>query len=172
MLEHLAKKDSIWREVAFRFTSDRDEADELVQKMYMRMLEYKIKPENINDNFIKVTMYNLFKDSKKKPKYKQEYCNTFSESFADNDSEDSDFTYFNHLITDEPVDECHKENYYRNRLKILSAKEKEIMTLSYDFSLRQVGEMLNINYATVNRKIEEIKVKILRDKYSKDYGRR
>ena len=150
MLEFLSQNDKLWREISFRITNDKDSADELVQNMYLRILDYKCEQTKLTTNFIKVVLYNLFKDSKKKVK----------------DCELNDYN----LTEDVKIETTTKQDYYNRKINKLSSDEKELLYLSYDNSLRDVAKILDTTYLTVNRKLGNVRVKILRENYSKEYN--
>ena len=153
MLEELAKNDKLWREIAFRITSNHDDADELVQKMYIRMASYNKDFKDISKGFIKVVLVNLFLDSKRKPYYKQEYCKDFNEGLTIE------------LVTKQP------ENSYTDRdliilkkIENLSDYDRNLLELSYAHSLRDIEKITGVNYVKVLRDLDWTKIRVLGSK--------
>ncbi len=63
MIEQLAQRDGDWRIMAFKITKDKDLADEIVQEMYIKSVEFK----NVRkiDWYVYTVLRNLFYDSLK-----------------------------------------------------------------------------------------------------------
>lgn len=144
MLEKLALKDKLWRNVAFKFTCNKSDADELVQNMYLRVLDYKVNLDDKNDNFFKVVLYNLFKDSKKN---KKEICyHFFTEKYSDENIEDL-------MIKKETINQVTKN------LKKLNLIYQEVIDLKY-FQGLSYKEICLIT----NQKMSNVKLRLYRAK--------
>ena len=63
MIEQLAQRDSDWRQMAFKITKDKDLADDIVQEMYIKSVDFK----NVRkiDWYVYTVLRNLFYDSLK-----------------------------------------------------------------------------------------------------------
>lgn len=63
MIEQLAQRDSDWRQMAFKITKDKDLADEIVQEMYIKSVDFK----NVKkiEWYVYTVLRNLFYDSLK-----------------------------------------------------------------------------------------------------------
>lgn len=154
MLEELAKKDKLWREIAFRITNNHDDADELVQEMYMRIPKYKKHIEDITTGFIKVVLVNMFIDSKKQPNYKKEHCEDFEQ-----------IGRYAKLVTEQPKSGySDRELTIMKRIDNLPYKDKNLLELSYAHSLRDIEKITGINYVKVSRDLDWIKIRILGSK--------
>jgi len=152
MLEELSKNDKMWREVAYRFTNNRDSADELVQEMYLRLLDSKVDIKKINSNYIKITLYHLFKSSKKNL-YKTISLDEYKETVT----KDNVFDY-----TDRDVQ-------ILSEINKLSEEEKRLLNLNYEFS---VGKISNIDEECVmktHRKLIKIRKKVLKKGFETEY---
>ena len=57
-IDELCKRDADWRAMAFRITSDRALADDIVQDMYLKLYDR----ENINQAYVYFTLRSLFID--------------------------------------------------------------------------------------------------------------
>jgi DNA-directed RNA polymerase specialized sigma24 family protein len=152
MLEQLSKKDKVWREVAYRFTNNRDSADELVQEMYLRLLDSRVDINKINDNYIKVTLYHLFKSSKRNANQ------TISlDDYRERPSVDEAFEY-----TD-------RDLQILTEINKLSEGDKRLLNLNYEFS---VGKISNIDEECVmktHRKLIKIRKKVLKKGFETEY---
>ena len=156
MLDFLAKKDNLWRDIAFRFTNDKDSANELVQNMYLRILDYNCEQKKLTTSFVTTVLYNLFKYKKKGTK---------------KSIKEVEFNGYN-LSEDCKIETTTKQDYYQKKANKLSKEEKELLILSYDYSLRDVAEILDTTYLTVHRKLGNARIKVLRENYSKEYKNR
>ena len=147
LLQELSKKDFLWREVAFRITNNKDSADELVQRMYMRMVDYNIDIKKINDNFIKVVLYNLHKTKKKKvnrtisledfKKYRP-VTKQLTSGYNDRDVE---------VLTE---------------INKLSQEEKKLIELNYDLPINQIAQINDDCRIKIHRKAIKIRKKVLK----------
>ena len=157
LLTELSKKDFLWREIAFRITNNKDLADELVHKMYMRMLDYNIDLTKINDNFIKVVLYNIHKTKEKKvnrtisledfKKYRP-VTKTQSNGFNDRDIE--------------VLKEINK----------LSTDEKKLIELNYDLSINKIAKINDVCRIKIHRKAIKIRKKVLKKGFETEYKNR
>lgn len=147
MLEELSKKDNIWRDFAYRLCNDKMLADDVVQEMYLKSLRYN-KP--LKDAYIKLMLSSIFLDiCRKKSNNKTVSIESFY--FLKDDSECFQLDDYDLEIL--------------KRYNDLDWKQKELIKLSYDKSLRQIEKELPlINYGFAFRQIKEGRAKILKDK--------
>jgi DNA-directed RNA polymerase specialized sigma24 family protein len=135
VLELLAKKDKYWREIAFKICKDKYLADDLVNDMYLQLAENKTYDSTKGDWYIIIVIRNLFINHTKQ---RVEFS-----------------------IDDVIIKET--QNYFEiddNELELIKGLkwwERELLELSYDHSLRDLGEKLNINYAFIYRTIKRIR---------------
>jgi RNA polymerase sigma factor (sigma-70 family) len=132
VLEELSKKDEYWRQIAFKICKDKYLADDLVNEMYLKL--YNNEKASI-DWYVIIVIRNLFIDFTKQrieisvdEITPKEINNTFE--IDDNELE---------------------------LIKGLKWWERELLELSFDHSLRELGEKLNINYAFIHRTIKRIR---------------
>jgi len=64
MLEKLAEKDQLWREIAFKICRDRNLADDLVNEMYLRRYEND-RGQELTDYYIICTIQSIYLNNKK-----------------------------------------------------------------------------------------------------------
>lgn len=135
MLEVLAKKDALWRKIAFTICKDKYIADDLVQDMYLKLADNK---KQINDFYVIITIRNLFID----------YCRE-SKRFTEL-SENNGITFDKEGLTDDEqqiIDIANKLDFWK----------LELLDMSQEHSLRDLEERYNINYGFIYRTIKESK---------------
>lgn len=135
MLEVLAKKDALWRKIAFTICKDKYLADDLVQDMYLKLADNK---KQINDFYVIITIRNLFID----------HCRE-SKRFIDL-TESNGITFDNEGLNDE-------EQHIINIANKLDFWKLELLDMSQEHSLRDLEERYNINYGFIYRTIKESK---------------
>ena len=132
MLEVLSKKDDYWRKIALKICKDKYLADDLVNDMYLKL--YNNEKAN-SDWYVIIVIRNLFLDSLKQKREISIDEVTIKETH-------------NHFEIDDNELEL---------IKGLKWWERELLELSYDHSLRELGEKLNINYAFIYRTIKRVR---------------
>ena len=132
MLEVLSKKDDYWRKIALKICKDKYLADDLVNDMYLKL--YNNEKAN-SDWYVIIVIRNLFLDSLKQKRGISIDEVTIKETH-------------NHFEIDDNELEL---------IKGLKWWERELLELSYDHSLRELGEKLNINYAFIYRTIKRVR---------------
>lgn len=174
MLEKLSLKDSLWRAMAIRITNDKTEADELVQCMYLRILDYNVSQDKITDVFVSVVLSNLFKDSKRKSKYNDTFCYSFNEGSKDSSEDISNLiNYFHKLTNTQPQSEYNDNDIdILNSINLLPNKDKNLLELNYSYSIRKVAEIQGMTYITVYRELIRIRKCVLGDRFEKEYKNR
>lgn len=153
MLNELSKKDKLWRDVAFRITNNKDSADELVQEMYIKMKNSTLDITKLNDNYFKISLVNLFKDSKRGI-YKTVSIDDHLKPIV---TKEDNFSY-----TD-------REFFM---IKKLSEEDKKLLLLSYDKSVRHIAEDFKCSYVTIYRRLIKIRKRLLKDGYNTEYRNR
>lgn len=148
MLEHLAKKDELWRQTAFNICKCKDLADEIVNRMYIRIYDYNIPKEKLTDSYVTSSIYNTFILYCKEPKH------ITIDKFYDISDETTDRTF-----TDEEVDTLLKAAHD------LKWWERQLLVHSYDKSLREIEKEFNINYKFVYDNTNRCRRLILGDDY-------
>lgn len=142
MLEQLAKKDSVWRKTAFVICKDKFLADDIVQEMYLKLMDVN---KEIKDFYVVTTMRNIFLDKCKKKKY---------EHYTDNLE----------LLKIQSEDSKELDDEQQNIINIINKKsewwQRELLELSNDHSLRELGEMFNIDYGFIFRSNKKVKTEV------------
>ena len=137
MLEELCKKDTKWREIAFKICKDRMLADDIVQDMYLKLSN---NTKQINDFYVIILMRNLFLDHIKKEKLKISIESLYHLEHKDNTFE----------IDDEQ----------KKLIENLYWVAKDYFIMSFDMSLRQMAKELNTNYGFIYRTMKKEKDKL------------
>jgi DNA-directed RNA polymerase specialized sigma24 family protein len=144
ILNELSKKDSLWREIALNITmGDSMMADEITQLMYLKIMNYK----RFNIGFVARALKHIYIDILRK-----------------NKTVSLDSMYYLEDTTNvfEPTD---KENEYLDKTDSLKWYQKELLSESYDRSIREIASIYNINYGFVHREIHKALKQVLGDDY-------
>ncbi len=147
MLEHLSKKDKLWRQRALSICKCKDLADEIVNRTYLRIYNYNIPIEKLTDAYVYSAIYNTYILYCKEPKH------ISIDKFYDikDQTESSEFS-------DEDLEILNKANE-------LEWWQKQLLIESYDKSLRQIEKEFNINYVFVQRHTTKAQKQILGEDY-------
>lgn len=132
MLELLAKKDNYWRQIAYKICKDKYLADDIVNDMYLKLANNE---KAKNDFYVVIVIRNLFIDTTKERKYI-----TIDDNFT------------KEVNTNYELDD--------NELQLIDSLEwweRDLIELSHDYSLRELGKKLNINYAFIHRTIKRVR---------------
>ena len=155
ILNSVSKKDAKWREIAFNICKDKQDADDLVQDMYLRLYNYKV--ENWNYSFVILVMWNLFKDKKRSYYYR----NTVT------------YLDFYELVTkDEEFSFNDDDLLILEQIKKLSEDDRKLLELNYDLSASRIAKNLDVCRIALYRKLINIRKEILADDYDKKYRNR
>lgn len=148
MLDQLAKKDKKWREIALKICKSKDLADEIVNRMYLRLYDRNPDKDKLTDYYVVATIRNLFIDHCKERKH------VSIETLYYLEDEQTDKTF-----SDEELSLIVKAS------KDLKWWQQQLLVESYDKSLRQIQKEFNINYQFVRRHTEKSRKIVL----GKDY---
>lgn len=136
ILAELAKKDAVWRKMAFQICKDKDLADELVQEMYLKLYN---NTNLIKDGYIYTVLRNLFYDYTKQQK---DLIVDFSNIEI---LDDGDYI--------EPID-------YKALIKGLTWYERTMFELSTLVGQRELSRQTGIHIQTIHRINKMVKSKI------------
>lgn len=141
ILKELCDHDKKWRDIAYNICKDRMLADDLVQEMYLKLMNRT----RWNGYFVTLTIKNLFLDILRKRKdvsiNEFHYLQDLSRVFEPNDEQQR------------VLDEFNKLNWV----------QKELMLERIDKSLRDIEKEYNINYGYTYRQTTEAKKTILKN---------
>lgn len=153
MLEELAKHDEKWRQIALMITNGcKVTADDIVNEMYLRRYDND-RGQPITEYYIILTMKSIFLNQKKTNKI----INV--EEVRDILQNDE------YEITDE-------DREVLNRYNNLSFTEKELIELSYDYSLREIQKKFGINYGYAHSVITQARKKVLQTRINEYNNKR
>tara|TARA_R110000772_G_C13310212_1_gene439986 strand:- start:28367 stop:28906 length:540 start_codon:yes stop_codon:yes gene_type:complete len=167
MIKYLADNNTTWFSIAMNITKNKQDAEDLVQDMYLKVHDLKLSTEDkerrSNPSFISVVLWNMFKEKVRSNKNTKNLVISIDE-------------YDNKVIVNQvsmssgkefEVDD--KQLSTLSKANQLSVEEKTLISLNYDYSIRQLAEIKETNYGTVNRSLEKIRRKVLQDDYSTSY---
>lgn len=160
-LEELAKKDKLWREIAFNLCRSKYEADEIVQEFYIRRIDNeegksrsgrrngKVNTDKWNDYYCAMVLRSIFLNRKKVKK--------------------------NEIPTDEiragKTDQTFEPNDYEfsilEKTKELTFNQRELLELSYDYSFRGIEERFGVSYIYAYRETKKAREILLNGDLSK-----
>lgn len=146
-LQEIAEFDSKWREIALRITNNKAHADDIVQEMYIKLVE---KEEEVSDYYIVMTLESIYIDYHKKFGDKPQYTSMEFDWSLKGGIEN----------TFEPNDE---EQELLDRIDKLPYVQKELLEESYDRSIREISKEYNIGRMYVHRQIKKAVTKVLGD---------
>ena len=131
-INEIAKHDARWRTIALKITENKATADDLVQDMYLKLMD---KDKELSDYYVVMTLKSIFMDSVKLTLMKNR-TQGFAEGF---DVEDESVSF-------EPDD---KQQRILDKISKLPYHQREFIELTYDHSFRKIGDDYNINYGFV-----------------------
>ena len=137
-INELAEHDVKWRQIAFNITSNRTTADDLVQDMYLKLMD---KDKDMNAYYVTQTMQSIFIDS-----VSQRYIKNRTVGITEGMDVKDESSVF------EPTDE---EQVYLDKINDLPYKQQEFIAESYDHSLREIEDIYDINYGYVYRELHK-----------------
>lgn len=127
MLKELSEKDNYWRIVAYKMCGCKSLADDLVQEMYLRRYEND-RGQKLTDHYVISTILSIYLNRKKTNKLiLVDELRTSTQSNG----------YF------EPTD---ADQRLLDKASQLPFAKRELLELNYDYSLREIQKMFNINY--------------------------
>ena len=155
LIDQVAKKDAKWRGIAVKMTKDYDEAQDVVQEMYIKFMGKAYDTEaykTVGDGLVILVMRNIWIDRIRKRESKKTVL--IGEGY---DIEDN--------ISDFEVEDKHLP--FLHRFNELPMRQQELILESYDYSLREIADRYNINYVYVHRQIHKGLKYVLGDDYDK-----
>jgi RNA polymerase sigma factor (sigma-70 family) len=142
MLNELAKKDLLWRELAYKICGDKNTADDVVQEMYIRRLNND-RGQDMTDYYIFCTMRSIHRNM-----ITTNRLLPVGEIVTER-------------ATDQKFEPDDKQQELLNKVNKLSFTKRELLELNYDNSLREIEEQYGINYVYVHRSIQKARQEIL-----------
>lgn len=143
MLEKLAKNHSKWLAIAYKICGCKDNANDIVQDMYIKMYELG---KEVDEGYIYFVLRSIFIDSKRKQK----------------EFTISDDSLFNYLIEEETNNEekellnkCLARSY-----NSLEKHEKVIIHFSVNMGLREFSRESGLSISLIAKTKRKLKIKI------------
>ena len=128
----LTDNDKLWQEMAFNICKDKHLAKDLVQDMYLKLLNKK----NIDAGYVFKTIRNDFYNRCKKKKIEIPH---------------GDLSYFTEIYDNEQKLENRKELVdFLNGQDYISWFEREVLYITHHYSLRQAQEETGVYYGVLN----------------------
>jgi len=153
MLIEVSKKDKIWRKIAFKICKDKDLADDLVQEMYLKISSFT-KLEN-TEIHITTIIKNLFIDYTRNPNY---IFNINSKDAFNSKMSDLELAFNKQIEVERDFNETEQKLLKAsNNLKFY---ELELLYMSGQESLRDLGKRYNIKYGTIHKIVKKSKEKL------------
>tara|TARA_R110002072_G_scaffold160813_2_gene312217 strand:- start:352 stop:951 length:600 start_codon:yes stop_codon:yes gene_type:complete len=170
-INELAEDDAKWRTIAAKITGNKASADDLVQDMYLKLMEVD---KDINDYYVTLTLKSLFIDGIRKSKIDSHDIGMTNE----------EYTIYGAATWEEAEDNASKK--YRPRQAMVTLKDwmdvssaeafeaddeeqalldvinaqpyidREMLEESYDRSIREIAEFYGINYGLVHKRLHRI----------------
>ncbi|GAG28250.1 unnamed protein product [marine sediment metagenome] len=143
MLQELSESDSKWRQIALNICKDKSLADDIVQDMYFKLVDYP--RENIRSlvPFVTVVMRRMA-------------INIY------NKKKDTSLTTFHYLESnDNAFEPDDYEQEILDNAALLTWSERELLEEVYDRSYREIEEIYNIDHCHSFRKVRKARNKIL-----------
>jgi DNA-directed RNA polymerase specialized sigma24 family protein len=144
VIETLAQRDSEWRKMSLHICKDKDLADELVQEMYIKSVDFK-NVKNIT-NYVFFVLKNLYYDSLKSKDICVDNFNIFAIIDEDYQEPSNDF-----YLT---------EKEFKLLLKDLTWYERTMYLKSEQYGQRELSRMTGIRLQTIHRVNKNVKFKI------------
>ena len=137
-INELAEHDTKWRRIALNITANKTTADDLVQDMYLKLMEVD---KDINDYYVTQTMQSLFIDS-----VSQRYLKNRTVGIIEGMDVKDDTNIF------EADDE---QQALLDKINDLPFHQQEFIAESYDRSLREIEKIYDINYGFIYREMHK-----------------
>ena len=148
-INEVVKYNSKWLKTAEAMCGDYDLAQDLVQDMYINLMEKEV----INEALVCITLKNLWLGTFRYKKTHDTFSIDSEEFAGELQSTQSEFEIEDHQLK------------YIKRFNELPYRQQELILESYDFSVREIADKLNINRTYVHRQIHEGLKHVLKGEY-------
>lgn len=147
MLEELCKQDELWRNYAFKICGCREQADDLVQEMY---LKFNNKDKEISKRYIYESIRTVYIDTLRKESKTK--LISIEDLYRD--------------LTHDEIDVLQERVELLDMIKELSFFDREVLLLTHEYSLRDAEKVSNVPYYTLNY-YKKKGLKKLKEKYGR-----
>ena len=142
-LQVVSVKDDLWRRISYKITGCKSKADDLVNDMYLR-LHKNYKKKEISDAYVIMTLKSIFLNNQK----------TKTRTLCVDNYINIHKTSSTYEINDEELNVLEKT-------KDLSPIQVELLSMTYDYSLREIQEETKVSYGHIFREVKKSRQKIL-----------
>jgi RNA polymerase sigma factor (sigma-70 family) len=155
VLNELCKKDTDWRDIAYKICKDKFQADDLVNDMYLKLHETGKRYDEINEWYIWVTIANLHRNILKKTRPFIELSQDLTE-YIDS-SINRDKNYLGLIVKRYEQIDAENQSVLEQRMKVSKALDKmdlwdrEILYHTSEKSLRDLERLTGISVNTLFR---------------------
>lgn len=167
MLERIAKRDKDWRRIALKVCKNKNDADDLVQDMYLKLhsISEKYPDKHIKDSYAMYTLYSLFTDKCRKATVLQKKECKIEDAKTKVNNTITQLS--NDSISYELDDE---ELKLINKIKELDKAFYQIyLEMNYSQSIRSIAKELGTDYGFIYRRLKKARKFILEDEYDTKY---
>ena len=134
VLEELSKLDPQWRKIALKICGNKQDADDVVNDMYLKM--HKRQPDTFNISYISYAMYHIFLHGKASNKYKNTlYLEDMNTQTLEGEND----------LTEDRI-------RIDNILDELGLLDREILLHTHEKSLRKTAEELFMSHSKLHYK--------------------
>ena len=137
-INELAEHDAKWRTIALKITCNKMTADDLVQDMYLKLMD---KDKDLSDYYVTMTLKSIFTDGVKKTTMKNRTQGLVNEEQIEDES------------TKFEADD--KQQALLDKIQSLPFHQQEFIAESYDNSLRKIEGIYDINYGFIYRELHK-----------------
>ena len=137
-INELAEHDAKWRTIALKITCNKMTADDLVQDMYIKLMD---NDKDLNDYYVTMTLKSIFTDGVKKTSMKNRTQGLVNEEQIEDES--------NKFEADD------KQQALLDKIQSLPFHQQEFIAESYDNSLRKIEGIYDINYGFIYRELHK-----------------
>lgn len=152
MLEELSKKDKVWRNYAYKLCGNKNDADDLVQDMYLKMYDKEV---SFNESYIKCAIRWIHIDNNKTTTMRNREKpveDLFLKYFA---TKDKTIHYF-----EEEQNKKELISLFNRELSKLFFVERYLLLEGLEKSTRELEKKYNIDYQKIWRYQKEAEKKL------------
>lgn len=154
VIEYLSKRDSEWREMAFKICGCRILADDLTNDMYIRMHKYWKKPtDKLSDFYIwRVIRSRFMNHIKESGRFDLSLHNITDSDEAGTISEEREYSMLREYYEEEEAREeaLEKRKELNEALDKLHWYDAELLLLTKEISMRQLSRETGISLASIH----------------------
>ena len=169
-INELAEHDAKWRTIAAKITGNKASADDLVQDMYLKLMEVD---KDINDYYVTLTLKSLFIDGIRKSKIDSHDIGMANEEYTIYGPSTWEEAEYNaskkyrprqamvklqpwmDVSSEEAFEADDEEQRFLDKLAKLPYHQREFIALTYHYSFREIGRLFNTNYGFAYKEVHK-----------------